>query len=59
MVGVVGYAELSHLPDLMGAIADAVARGRRCVYTAPIKALSNQKYRDFRAMFGNDVGLIT
>jgi ATP-dependent RNA helicase HelY len=30
------------------AIADAVAKGRRCIYTSPIKALSNQKYRDFR-----------
>lgn len=30
------------------AIEDAVARGKRCIYTSPIKALSNQKYRDFR-----------
>ncbi len=41
------------------AIADAVARGRRCVYTAPIKALSNQKYRDFRDEPDIDVGLMT
>ncbi len=41
------------------AIADAVARGRRCVYTAPIKALSNQKYRDFRDDPTIDVGLMT
>ncbi|HED65021.1 MAG TPA: DEAD/DEAH box helicase, partial [Planctomycetes bacterium] len=41
------------------AIADAVARGRRCVYTAPIKALSNQKYRDFRDDPAIDVGLMT
>jgi superfamily II RNA helicase len=41
------------------AIADAVARGRRCVYTAPIKALSNQKYRDFRDDPRTDVGLMT
>ncbi len=41
------------------AIADAVARGRRCVYTAPIKALSNQKYRDFRDDPEIDVGLMT
>jgi superfamily II RNA helicase len=41
------------------AIADAVARGRRCVYTAPIKALSNQKYRDFRDDPHMDVGLMT
>ncbi|MCZ6597706.1 MAG: DEAD/DEAH box helicase, partial [Planctomycetota bacterium] len=41
------------------AIADAVRRGRRCVYTAPIKALSNQKYRDFRDDPEIDVGLMT
>lgn len=41
------------------AIADAVARGRRCVYTAPIKALSNQKYRDFRDDPAIDVGIMT
>jgi superfamily II RNA helicase len=41
------------------AIADAVARKRRCVYTAPIKALSNQKYRDFRDDPAIDVGLMT
>ena len=41
------------------AIADAVAAGRRCIYTAPIKALSNQKYRDFRDDPAIDVGLMT
>lgn len=41
------------------AIEDAVARGRRCIYTAPIKALSNQKYRDFRDDPRIDVGLMT
>lgn len=30
----------------------------RTIYTSPIKALSNQKYHDFKAVFG-DVGLIT
>ena len=30
----------------------------RTIYTSPIKALSNQKYRDFQKLFG-DVGLIT
>ena len=31
------------------AIEDAVQpRAQRCIYTAPIKALSNQKYRDFQ-----------
>lgn len=32
----------------------------RAIYTTPIKALSNQKYRDFRAIWGDDqVGLLT
>ena len=30
----------------------------RVVYTSPIKALSNQKFRDFKNTFG-DVGLLT
>lgn len=30
----------------------------RTIYTSPIKALSNQKYRDFKKTF-NDVGIIT
>jgi superfamily II RNA helicase len=41
------------------AIHDAVKRGKRCIYTAPIKALSNQKYRDFRDDPEIDVGLMT
>jgi superfamily II RNA helicase len=41
------------------AIEDAVKRGQRCIYTAPIKALSNQKYRDFRDDPEIDVGLMT
>ena len=32
----------------------------RTIYTSPIKALSNQKFRDFRLTFGeNNVGLLT
>ncbi|KAK6020362.1 hypothetical protein OSTOST_13984, partial [Ostertagia ostertagi] len=30
----------------------------RAIYTSPIKALSNQKFRDFKMMF-TDVGLVT
>jgi superfamily II RNA helicase len=41
------------------AIHKSVERGRRCIYTAPIKALSNQKYRDFRDDPVIDVGLMT
>ena len=42
------------------AIAAAMADGRRAFYTAPIKALSNQKYHDLVAIHGVDrVGLLT
>ncbi len=42
------------------AVAQALAAGRRAFYTAPIKALSNQKFRDLGEMFGHDrVGLMT
>ena len=41
------------------AIEDAIRSGRRCIYTSPIKALSNQKYRDFRDDPRVDVGLVT
>lgn len=35
-------------------------RGLRTLYTTPIKALSNQKYRDFRERYGEEaVGLLT
>ncbi|WP_165214664.1 DEAD/DEAH box helicase [Schaalia sp. ZJ1691] len=38
----------------------ALAHGKRCFYTTPIKALSNQKYLDFSRRFGSDnVGLLT
>ncbi|XP_071447333.1 superkiller complex protein 2 [Hetaerina americana] len=40
------------------AIAMAMRNKTRVVYTSPIKALSNQKYRDFKTTF-QDVGLIT
>lgn len=42
------------------AIDKALQRGEEVVYTAPIKALSNQKYRDFRARYGDEkVGILT
>ena len=38
----------------------ALARGKKCFYTTPIKALSNQKYFEFVARFGEEkVGLLT
>ena len=38
----------------------ALRQGRKCFYTTPIKALSNQKYHDLVARYGPDrVGLLT
>ncbi|MCK5686130.1 DEAD/DEAH box helicase [bacterium] len=33
--------------------------GGKVVYTSPIKALTNQKFREFSAVFGNQVGILT
>lgn len=40
------------------AIAQSLKEKQRVIYTSPIKALSNQKYRELLAEFG-DVGLMT
>ncbi|KAF2769648.1 antiviral helicase [Teratosphaeria nubilosa] len=40
------------------AITQCLKNNQRVIYTSPIKALSNQKYREFSAEFG-DVGLMT
>lgn len=40
-------------------IADCMRRGEKVIYTAPIKALSNQKYRDFRSEGDAKVGILT
>ena len=38
----------------------ALEKGEKCFYTTPIKALSNQKYNEFVAKFGEaNVGLLT
>ncbi len=38
----------------------AIEQGKKCFYTAPIKALSNQKYQDLKEMYGESrVGLLT
>ena len=37
----------------------AVRDDQRIIYTSPIKALSNQKYRDLSEEFGDEVGLMT
>ncbi|CAI2733769.1 unnamed protein product [Schistosoma spindalis] len=41
------------------ACAICLRRGSRVIYTSPVKALSNQKFHDFRERFGENVGLIT
>ncbi len=42
------------------AIWQARGAGQRAIYTAPLKALSNQKFRDFRVRYGaGEVGLLT
>ena len=42
------------------AVAKSLRDGQRVIYTSPIKALSNQKYRDLAQEFGDDnVGLMT
>jgi superfamily II RNA helicase len=42
------------------AIAKALKNNTKAIYTSPIKALSNQKYRDFKLKFGvENVGIIT
>ena len=42
------------------AIDRALASGRKAFYTTPLKALSNQKFRDLTARLGSDaVGLLT
>lgn len=42
------------------AVALAQKHMTRCIYTSPIKALSNQKFRDFKQTFGaENVGILT
>jgi len=40
-------------------VYESLRRGSRVMYTTPIKALSNQKFRDLRAVYGDHVGLLT
>ena len=57
------YFVLSHQsasPVAEYAVALAMQRSTRCIYTSPIKALSNQKFRDFGRKFGaTNIGLVT
>ena len=40
-------------------VEKCIRLGRRVIYTAPIKALSNQKYRDFYQQYGDAIGIVT
>lgn len=40
-------------------IERTLGRGQRVIYTAPVKALSNQKFRDFSARHPDQVGILT
>ncbi|MCM8761097.1 MAG: DEAD/DEAH box helicase [Candidatus Omnitrophica bacterium] len=40
-------------------IDTCIKRHQGVIYTAPIKALSNQKFRDFQAMYQDNIGILT
>ena len=40
-------------------INDCIKNNKGVIYTAPIKALSNQKFRDFSKKYPNQVGILT
>ncbi|NQT32737.1 MAG: DEAD/DEAH box helicase [Candidatus Omnitrophica bacterium] len=40
-------------------INDCLKNNTRVIYTAPIKALSNQKFRDFQVPFKDKIGILT
>ena len=41
------------------AVEHSLEREKGVIYTAPVKALSSQKYRDFSADYGDKVGILT
>ncbi len=41
------------------AVEKCLQTDKRVIYTAPIKALSNQKYRDFQSDYGDKIGIVT
>lgn len=40
-------------------IEDCLKKNSKVIYTAPIKALSNQKYRDFQKKYKDKIGILT
>lgn len=61
-----GYSVVVSAPTGAGktAIADhviqsCIEKNQGVIYTAPIKALSNQKFRDFQQHYGEKIGILT
>jgi ATP-dependent RNA helicase HelY len=40
-------------------VDQALQEGKQVIYTAPVKALSNQKFRDYNRLYGDNAGLVT
>ncbi|UCB57732.1 MAG: DEAD/DEAH box helicase [Candidatus Omnitrophota bacterium] len=40
-------------------ITECLKKAQGVIYTAPIKALSNQKFRDFQGQYGDKIGILT
>lgn len=40
-------------------ITDCLQKNKKAIYTAPIKALSNQKFRDFQITYKDKIGILT
>ncbi|RJO63568.1 MAG: DEAD/DEAH box helicase [Candidatus Omnitrophota bacterium] len=61
-----GYSVLVSAPTGAGKtaiaehiITESISTNQGVIYTAPIKALSNQKFRDFQSQFGERIGILT
>jgi ATP-dependent RNA helicase DOB1 len=61
-----GYSVLVSAPTGAGKtaiaehiITECITNNRGVIYTAPIKALSNQKFRDFKEQFRDRIGILT
>jgi superfamily II RNA helicase len=61
-----GYSVLVSAPTGAGktaiaefVITECLQKGQKVIYTAPIKALSNQKFRDFQENYPEKIGILT